>query len=82
MTGTPSVTRLLLLPAIAFAVALGVHLLLAAAGVPSDNPVRFLATPLIGALIVYFGLRGFSRPRRLRTATLVAVGLLLIGLLA
>lgn len=78
---SPSFARLLLLPVIAFGLAVAAHVALAVAGVGSDNPLRLFATPVIGAVVVYFGLRGYPRPRRVRTAVLVAAGLLLLGLL-
>jgi hypothetical protein len=81
MTQTPSIARLLLLPVLAFGIAVIVHIALAAAGVSSSNPLRLFATPLIGAVVVYFGLWGYPRARRIRMAILVAAGLLLLGLL-
>lgn len=82
MTGRRAsfLTRILLLPLAAFAVALAVHGLLAAAGVSAGGPLRVFATPLIGALIVYFGLGDYPRAGRLRLAAMVAVGVLLIAL--
>lgn len=76
----PPVRRVLLLPLLAFAVALVIHAALAALGMSSANPVRVFATPVVGALIVYFGLPGYPRAGRLRLAAMVAVGLLLIAL--
>ncbi len=73
----PPIGRVLLLPLAAFAVALGIHAALAAAGMPSANPVRVFVTPVIGGLIVYFGLPGYPRAGRLRLAAMVAAGLLL-----
>lgn len=77
----PSVGRVLLLPLVAFAVALGVHAALAAAGTPSTSPVRIFATPVIGGLIVYLGLPGYPRAGRLRLAAMVAAGLLVVATL-
>ncbi len=74
------VGRVLLLPLVAFVIALAFHGALALAGVHSDNPVRVLATPIIGGLVVYFGLRDYPRGGRLRLALMVAAGLFLIAL--
>jgi hypothetical protein len=64
---------------VAFGVALIVHALLGVAGVESEAPLRLFATPLIGAAIVYAGLRGYSTAGRLRLSAMVALGLLLIA---
>lgn len=77
----PFLARILLLPLVAFAVALAVHGLFAAAGVSAGSPLRIFTTPLIGALIVYFGLGDYPRAGRLRLAAMVAMGLLLIALI-
>jgi hypothetical protein len=58
-----------------------VHVALGAAGVPAENVVRVLATPAIGAVIVYLGLYDYPRASRIRVALMVAMGLLLIALL-
>lgn len=72
--------RVLLLPLAAFAIALVFHGALAIAGIPSNNPVRVFATPIIGGLVVYFGLRDYPRSGRLRLALMVAAGLFLVAL--
>ncbi len=74
------INKVLLLPLAAFAIALAFHGILALAGVPADNPVRVFATPLIGGLVVYFGLRDYPKSGRLRLALMVGAGLFLIAL--
>lgn len=76
----PPIRRVLLLPLVVFAAAIGIHAALAALGMSSANPVRVFATPLIGALIVYLGLPSYPRAGRLRLAAMVAAGLLLIAM--
>lgn len=74
------IARVLFLPLAAFAIALAFHGALAIAGVSSANPVRVFATPAIGGLVVYFGLRDYPRAGRLRLALMVAAGLFLVAL--
>ncbi len=69
----------LLLPALAFLVALVVQVLLKAAGLESDHPLRVIGTPLIGAAVVFWGMRPYPRGGRLRLALMVGLGLFLVA---
>ncbi|HEU4760647.1 MAG TPA: hypothetical protein VFT91_11800 [Dehalococcoidia bacterium] len=80
MTQRPPVARLLLLPLVAFLVAVVAQAALKAAGLSSVNPLRSLATPAIAAAVVYFGLGAYPRAGRLRMAGMVAAGLVLVAL--
>lgn len=73
--------RLLLLPVVAFLIALAVQAILRAAGLSSTNPVRVFLTPLIAAAVVFLGLGTYSTSGRLRIAIMVAVALFLFALL-
>jgi hypothetical protein len=78
-TGPPSATRIVLLTLVAFAAAIAVHTLLGAVGVGADNAFRLLVTPIVGAVIVYFGLAGYHTAGRLRLAAMVGILLLLFS---
>ena len=77
--GRPSPNRIVGIAALAFAVALVAQALLALSGVESEAPLRLFVTPLIGAAIVYAGLRGYSTAGRVRVSIMVALGLFLIA---
>jgi len=66
-------------PSLAFLVALIAQILLKAAGLGSDHPLRVLGTPLIGAAVVFFGMRPYPMRGRLRLALMVALGLFLLA---
>ena len=76
----PPLTRFLLLPFVAFVIALAVQFALKAAGAPSTSPLRVFATPAIAAAVVYLCLRPYPTAGRLRLAAMVAMGLLLLAL--
>ena len=78
-TRPPSAARIVFLTLVAFAAAIGVHTLLGAVGVGADNAFRLLVTPLIGAVIVFAGLAGYTTAGRLRLAAMVGVLLLLFS---
>jgi hypothetical protein len=78
-TRPPSAARIVVLTVVAFAAAIGVHTLLGAIGVGADDAFRLLVTPLIGAVIVYFGLTGYTTAGRLRLAAMVGVLLLVFS---
>lgn len=80
MTQRPPIARLLLLPVLAFLIAVAAQAALKAVGVPSSSALRVFATPAIAAAIVYLGLRPYRTAGRLRMAAMVGVGLLLLGL--
>jgi hypothetical protein len=80
MTQRPTLTRLLLLPIVAFTLALAAQGALRVAGVPAANPLAVVITPIIAAGVVYAGLRSYPTAGRLRMAAMVAVGLIAIGL--
>lgn len=73
--------RLLLLPVVAFLIALGLQAALAVSGVPAASPLRVFLTPAVAAAVVFLGLRPYPRAGRLRLALMVAVGVFLIALL-
>ena len=81
MTQRPSLARLLLLPLVAFLVAVGVQAGLRAAGVSSTSALRVFATPAIAAAVVYLGLRPYPTAGRLRMAAMVAVALFLVAVI-
>ncbi len=70
----------IVLPLVAFALALGFQWLLKAAGLESDHPLRIFATPLVAAAVVFFGLRHYPRAGRIRLAVMVGVALFLFAL--
>jgi hypothetical protein len=78
----PTANRVVLLAIATAAVALVLQLVLIAIGLDRGNPVRLLATPLVGAAVVYFGLRGYPKWGRVRLAAMVGVFLLLFASLA
>lgn len=63
----------------AAALALGLQMALIGIGLDRGNPIRLLATPIVGAGIVYFGLRGYPTWGRVRLAGMVGVFLLLFA---
>ncbi len=76
-----SLARLLLLPLVAFAIAVALQAALQASGLPAASPLRVFATPAIAAAVVFYGLRPYPTAGRLRQAAMVAAGLLLVALL-
>ncbi len=78
----PTANRVVLLAVLTAAIALALQLILIAIGLDRDNPIRLFTTPLAGAAIVYFGLRGYPTWGRLRLAGMVAVFLLLFASVA
>jgi hypothetical protein len=72
-----SAIRVVLLAVVTAAVALALQLTLIALGLGRDNPVRLLLVPIIGALLIYFGLRGYSKWGRIRLSVMVGLFLLL-----
>jgi len=77
----PRVNRIIALCAAAFFAAIIVHTLLGLAGIGSNEPLRLLVTPIIGAAIVFLGLTREHYPLagRIRLSIMVGVGLLLIA---
>ena len=73
---------MVLLAAVTAALALGLQLSLVAIGLDRDNPLRLLVTPIVGATIVYLGLRGYPTWGRVRLAAMVGVFLLLFASVA
>lgn len=71
----------ILLPILAFLIALAAQAILQAAGLDSDHPLRIFLTPAVAAAVVFVGLRRYPRPSRLRLAAMVAAGLFLFALL-
>ena len=74
-----SATRIILLAIVTAAIALALQLTLIALGLGRDNPVRLLLVPIIGALLVYYGLRGYSKWGRIRLSVMVGLLLLLFA---
>jgi hypothetical protein len=70
---------MVLLAIVTAALTLGLQLTLIAIGLDRDNPIRLLLTPVLGAGIVYFGLRGYPTWGRVRLAAMVGVFLLLFA---
>lgn len=64
------------------ALALILQISLVAISLDRDNPFRLLLTPVVGAAIVYLGLRGYPTWGRIRLAAMVAVFLLLFASVA
>jgi len=75
----PSAARIVALTLVAFVVAIAVHTLLGVVGVGADNASRLLVTPVIGALIAFFGLAGYTTVGRLRLAAMVGILLLVFS---
>src|SRR4051812_40408380 len=61
---------------LAFAIALVVHGVIILLG-GGDSFLRFFVSPIIGAAVMFFGLRGYPTAGRIRLAAMVAVCLLL-----
>ncbi|MBI1885921.1 MAG: hypothetical protein HYS09_06375 [Chloroflexi bacterium] len=70
----------LVLPVIAFLIALGFQAALKAGGMESDHPLRVVLTPLVGAAVVFAGLRRYPTAGRVRLALMVAVALFVVAL--
>ena len=75
----PSANRIILLAVVTAAIALALQLTLIALGLGRDNPIRLLLVPIIGALLIYYGLRGYSKWGRIRLAGMVGLFLLLFA---
>lgn len=71
----------IILPLLAFFIALAAQAILKAAGLESEHPLRVFLTPALAAAVVFFGLRRYPRASRLRLAAMVAAGLFLFALL-
>ena len=78
----PTANRMVLLAVVTAALALGLQLSLVAIGLDRDDPFRLLVTPIVGATIVYVGLRGYPTWGRVRLSAMVAVFLLLFASVA
>ncbi len=72
--------RLMGLAALAFALAVGLHAALGAAGLSPYHPLRLFLTPLLAAAVAMAGVGPLPRARRLRLGLLVAAGLFLYSL--
>ena len=77
----PPYRVVIFLPFLAFLVALTAQIILKAAGLESDHPLRVFLTPAVAAAVVFFGLSRYPRGSRLRLAAMVAAGLFLFALL-
>lgn len=75
----PTASRIVLLAVVAFAAAVLAQFAIIAVGIDRDNPFRLFVTPILGALIVYLGLRGYPRGMRIRIALMVGVSVLLFS---
>ncbi|HZP25593.1 MAG TPA: hypothetical protein VFB90_00950 [Dehalococcoidia bacterium] len=76
----PVYRSMLVLPLLAFLVALFGQIILKAAGADSDSPLRIFLTPLIGAGVVLVGMRRYPVASRIRTAAMVAIALFVFAL--
>jgi hypothetical protein len=74
-----SATRVILLAIVTAAIALAFQLTLIALGLGRDNPIRLLLVPITGALLVYYGLSGYSKWGRIRLSVMVGAFLLLFA---
>ncbi len=74
-----SATRVILLAIVTAAIALVLQLTLIELGLGRDNPVRLLLVPIIGAMLIYLGLRGYSKWGRIRLSVMVGLFLLLFA---
>jgi hypothetical protein len=63
---------------LSFVIALAVHGLIILLG-GGDSPLRLFVTPLIGAVVMFFGLRGYPAAGRVRLCLMVAICLLLLS---
>ncbi|MEO8456243.1 MAG: hypothetical protein ABI559_00385 [Chloroflexota bacterium] len=63
---------------LSFAIALAVHGVIILIG-GGDSPFRLFVTPLIGAGVMFFGLRGFPAASRVRLSLMVGICLLLFS---
>lgn len=73
-----SATRIVACAVLAFAIAVIVHGVVSLLGA-GDSAWRLFVTPLIGAAVMYFGLRGYTTTGRIRLSLLVALCLLLFS---
>ena len=73
-----SVNRIVACAVLAFVIAIIVHGVISLLG-GGDSPFRLFVTPLIGAAVMFFGLRGYPTAGRIRLSLLVAVCLLLFS---
>lgn len=78
----PTANRVVLLAIVTAILTLGLQLALIAIGLDKDNPFRLFVTPLVGASIMYLGLRGYPTWGRVRLAAMVGVFLLLFASVA
>jgi hypothetical protein len=78
----PAANRIVLLAIMTAVLTLGLQLTLIAIGLDRDNPFRLFVTPLVGAAIMYLGLRGYPTSGRVRLAVMVGVFLLLFASVA
>lgn len=73
-----SVNRIIACAILAFLIAIVVHAVISLLG-GGDSPFRLFVTPLIGATVMFFGLRGYPTSGRIRLSLLVALCLLLFA---
>ena len=73
-----SVNRIVACAVLAFVIAIIVHAIISLLG-GGDSPFRLFVTPLIGATVMFFGLRGYPTAGRIRLSLLVALCLLLFA---
>ena len=73
-----SANRIIACAVLAFVIAIIVHAIISLLG-GGDSPFRLFVTPLIGAAVMFFGLRGYPTAGRIRLSLLVAVCLLLFA---
>ncbi len=71
----------ILLPLLAFLIALISQQILKTAGMESGSPLRVFLTPLIAASVVLVGMRRYPALSRVRMAIMVAAALFLFALL-
>ena len=73
-----SINRIVGCAVLSFVIAIIVHGVISLIG-SGDSPFRLFVTPLIGATVMFFGLRGYPTAGRIRLSLLVALCLLLFA---
>ena len=73
-----SANRIVGCAVLAFVIAIVVHGVISLLG-GGDSPLRLFVTPLIGAAVMFFGLRSYPTAGRIRLSFLVALCLLLFA---
>jgi hypothetical protein len=73
-----SANRIIALALLSFAIAVVVHLVIKLLG-GGESPFRLFVSPLIGAALMFLGLRGYPTAGRIRLSLMVGLCLLLFA---